>query len=44
MKLVDSHKGKALQTQLPTAVVPMALPVVAGYPPPGNAHAGTATV
>lgn len=44
MKLADSHKGKSQQTQLPTAVVPMALPMAAGYQQPGNAHAGTVPV
>lgn len=44
MKLADSHKGKSLQTQLPTAVVPMALPMAAGYPQPGNAHVSTTPV
>ena len=44
MKLADSHKGKSLQSQLPTAVVPMALPMAAGYPQPGNPHAGSAPV
>uniref|UniRef100_A0A7N2M2M1 RRM domain-containing protein n=1 Tax=Quercus lobata TaxID=97700 RepID=A0A7N2M2M1_QUELO len=44
VKLADSHKGKSLQTQLPTAVVPMALPMAAGYPQPGNAHVSTTPV
>ncbi|XP_050244700.1 uncharacterized protein LOC126692928 isoform X5 [Quercus robur] len=44
VKLADSHKGKSLQTQLPTAVVPMALPMAAGYPQPGNAHVSTTSV
>ncbi|XP_059427764.1 UBP1-associated protein 2C-like [Corylus avellana] len=44
VKLADSHKGKSQQTQLPTAVVPMALPMAAGYQQPGNAHAGTVPV
>lgn len=44
MKLADSHKGKSLQTQLTTAVVPMALPMAAGYPQPGNAHVSTTPV
>lgn len=44
MKLADSHKGKSQQTQLPTAVVPMALPMAAGYQQPGNAHAGAIPV
>ena len=44
MKLADSHKGKSLQSQLPTAVVPMALPMAAGYPQPGNAHVSTTPV
>ncbi|KAE8098874.1 hypothetical protein FH972_016906 [Carpinus fangiana] len=44
VKLADSHKGKLQQTQLATAVVPMALPMAAGYQQPGNAHAGTVPV
>ncbi|XP_075638558.1 UBP1-associated protein 2C-like isoform X2 [Castanea sativa] len=44
VKLADSHKGKSLQTQLTTAVVPMALPMAAGYPQPGNAHVSTTPV
>jgi heterogeneous nuclear ribonucleoprotein A1/A3 len=44
VKLADSHKGKSLQSQVPTAVVPMALPMAAGYPQPGNPHAGSAPV
>jgi heterogeneous nuclear ribonucleoprotein A1/A3 len=44
VKLADSHKGKSQQTQLPTAVVPMALPMAAAYQQPGNAHAGTLPV
>lgn len=39
VKLADSHKGISHQTQLPTAVVPMALPMAAAYQQPGNAHA-----
>lgn len=32
VKLADSHKGKMIQTQLPTSVVPIPLPLAAGYP------------
>lgn len=44
VKLADSHKGKSLQTQLPTAEVPMSFPMSAGYPQPGSAHASTTPV
>lgn len=42
VKLADSHKGKMIQAQLSTAVVPIALPLAAGYPqqpgkPPASA-------
>ncbi|EXB93643.1 Uncharacterized RNA-binding protein [Morus notabilis] len=42
VKLADSHKGRTAQTQLPTAMVPMALPLGGGYPHPGKAHHSTA--
>ncbi|XP_068342090.1 UBP1-associated protein 2C-like isoform X2 [Pyrus communis] len=45
VKLADSHKGRTVQTQLPPAMVPMALPLAPpGYPQPGKAHAGTTPV
>lgn len=44
MKLADSHKGRTVQAQLPPAMVPMALPLAAGYPQPGKAHAGATPV
>ncbi|KAF5473351.1 hypothetical protein F2P56_009968 [Juglans regia] len=44
VKLADSHKGKSLQTLLPTAEVPMSFPMAAGYPQPGSAHASTTPV
>lgn len=45
MKLADSHKGRTVQTQLPPAMVPMALPLAPpGYPQPVKAHAGTTPV
>jgi hypothetical protein len=44
VKLADSHKGISQQTQLPTAVVPMALPMATAYQQPGNAHPGTLPV
>lgn len=44
VKLADSHKGRTIQTQLPAAMVPMALPLAAGYPQPGKAHASTTPV
>ncbi|KAF3442628.1 hypothetical protein FNV43_RR16544 [Rhamnella rubrinervis] len=44
VKLADSHKGRTIQTQLPAAMVPMALPLAAGYSQPGKAHASTTPV
>ncbi|PON52222.1 Splicing factor-like protein [Parasponia andersonii] len=38
VKLADSHKGRTVQTQLPTGMVPMTLPPAAGYPHTGKAH------
>ncbi|KAI5313481.1 hypothetical protein L3X38_042657 [Prunus dulcis] len=40
VKLADSHKGRTVQAQLLPAMVPLALPLAAGYPQPGKAHAG----
>lgn len=42
MKLADSQKGKMVQTQLPAAMVPIAIPLPAGYVQPGKAHVSTA--
>ncbi|GLT37178.1 hypothetical protein SLA2020_115120 [Shorea laevis] len=42
VKLADSHKGKPVQAQLPSAVVPVALPMAAGYPQPGKAYPSAA--
>ncbi|ESR43081.1 hypothetical protein CICLE_v10013551mg [Citrus x clementina] len=44
VKLADTHKGKPPQTQLPAAVVPVPLPLGAGYPQAGKAHANTPPV
>ncbi|KAL5545480.1 hypothetical protein UlMin_005167 [Ulmus minor] len=45
VKLADSHKGRAAQTQLPTAtMVPMNMPMSSGYPQPGKPHTATAPV
>ncbi|KAJ9181158.1 hypothetical protein P3X46_009316 [Hevea brasiliensis] len=44
VKLADTHKGKTVQTQLPAAVVPVPLPMAAGYIQPGKAHPGAAPV
>ncbi|GLT88288.1 hypothetical protein SLE2022_063210 [Rubroshorea leprosula] len=41
-KLADSHKGKPVQAQLPSAVVPVALSMAAGYPQPGKAYPSAA--
>lgn len=38
VKLADTHKGKPVQTQIPAAIVPLALPLSAGYPQPGKPH------
>lgn len=42
VKLADSHKGRTAQMQLPTSMVPMALPMGPGYPHPGKTHPSTA--
>ena len=44
VKLADSHKGRTMQTQQPTGMVPMALPQAAGYPQPGKAHPSGAPI
>lgn len=44
VKLADMHKGKTAQTQLPAPVVPMPLPMAAGYTQPGKEHPGPAPV
>lgn len=44
MKLADTHKGKLAQTQLPAAVVPLPLPLAAGYLQPGKPQANTPPV
>ncbi|XP_062003982.1 UBP1-associated protein 2C-like [Rosa rugosa] len=42
VKLADSHKGRTIQTQLPTPMVQMPLPLAPGYAQPGKAHPSTA--
>ncbi|GKV25806.1 hypothetical protein SLEP1_g35193 [Rubroshorea leprosula] len=42
VKLADSHKGKPVQAQLPSTVVPVALSMAAGYPQPGKAYPSAA--
>ncbi|KDP24609.1 hypothetical protein JCGZ_25525 [Jatropha curcas] len=44
VKLADTHKGKTAQTQLPPPVVPVPLPMAAGYTQPVKAHPGPAPV
>uniref|UniRef100_A0A1D1XEH3 Heterogeneous nuclear ribonucleoprotein D0 n=1 Tax=Anthurium amnicola TaxID=1678845 RepID=A0A1D1XEH3_9ARAE len=44
VKLADSHRHKIAQSQLPSAVVPMAIPVPTAYVHPGKTHATTASV
>ncbi|KAL6133860.1 hypothetical protein ACLB2K_066093 [Fragaria x ananassa] len=41
VKLADSHKGRTIQTQLATPMIPMPLPLVPGYAQPGKAHPST---
>ncbi|KAF8395902.1 hypothetical protein HHK36_019857 [Tetracentron sinense] len=38
VKLADSQKGRVVQTQLPAAMVPIAIPMPAAYAQPGKAH------
>ncbi|MBA0829645.1 hypothetical protein Goarm_014236 [Gossypium armourianum] len=43
VKLADTHKGKPVQTQVPSAaVVPLAMPMAPGYPQLGKAHPSAA--
>lgn len=45
VKLADTHKGKPVQTQLPpSAIVPLPVPLAAGYSQPGKIHSGTVPV
>lgn len=37
-KLADTHKGKTVQTQLPAPIVPVPIPMAAGYAQPAKAH------
>ncbi|KAK6941909.1 RNA recognition motif domain [Dillenia turbinata] len=41
VKLADSHKGRAPQTQLPPAAVPAPVPMTAGYAPPTKPNIST---
>ncbi|XP_077210803.1 UBP1-associated protein 2B-like [Tasmannia lanceolata] len=41
VKLADTQKTKAVQTQVPAAMVPIAIPFPAGYVQPGNAQVVT---
>ncbi|KAJ4971534.1 hypothetical protein NE237_004633 [Protea cynaroides] len=44
VKVADTQKGKVAQTQLPAAIVPITIPLQAGYAQQGKAHANAATV
>lgn len=43
VKLADSHKGRVTQPQLPAAMVPIALPLPAGYAQPVKSHVVSAS-
>ncbi|XP_058073462.1 uncharacterized protein LOC131222423 isoform X4 [Magnolia sinica] len=38
VKLADSQKAKVVQTQIPATMVPIAIPLPAGYAQPGKTH------
>ncbi|KAL3533913.1 hypothetical protein ACH5RR_007434 [Cinchona calisaya] len=43
VKLADNHKGKVMQTQLPSPAVPVPVSLTGGYPPAHNVHSGSGT-